>query len=118
MVELPAGVKLAGKLNGRQGYVFYRNYYVRRRRGGIGPAYIYINPFGVDRYDDLWIADLRLEKSFDIRGTRLAGMLDIFNLFNAATVLSRTTLQNVPEANRVYDVLAPRIVRFGVRWVF
>jgi hypothetical protein len=72
----------------------------------------------VDRYGDFWIADLRLEKTFDIKGTRLSAMLDVFNMFNAGTVLSRDLRQNVPSANRVMNILAPRVFRFGVRWVF
>jgi hypothetical protein len=118
MVQLPASVNLAGKLNGHQGYVFYRNYYVRHRAGGIGSARLYLNPFGEDRYDDFWIVDLRFEKSFDIKGTRLNGMVDIFNLLNAATVLGRQPSQNFASANQIYSILAPRIVRFGVRWIF
>ncbi len=118
MVELPAGVNLSGKLNGHQGYVVPRNFYTPPRRGGIGRAYVCLNPFGVDRYDDFWIADLRLEKTFDVKGTRLSGMADIFNLFNAATVLARESRQNLSNGDRVLNILAPRVLRFGVRWVF
>jgi hypothetical protein len=118
MVELLAGVNLAGKLNGHQGYLYPRCFYTRPRGGGIGRAWVYLNPIGVDRYDDFWIADLRLEKTFDIKGTRLSGMLDIFNMFNAATVLAREPRQNLSSANRVLNILAPRVLRIGVRWVF
>jgi hypothetical protein len=118
MVQLPAGVNLAGKLNGRQGYVFPRAFWTPPRGGGIGRATVLLNPPGVDRYDDFWIADLRLEKTFHIKGTRLSGMLDIFNLFNAATVLARERRQNRSNANRVTNILAPRVLRIGVRWVF
>jgi hypothetical protein len=79
---------------------------------------VLLNPAGVDRYEDFWIADLRLEKTFHIKGTRLSGMLDVFNLFNAATVLARERRQNRSNANRVTKILAPRVFRIGVRWVF
>lgn len=118
LVKLPAGVNLAGKLNGRQGYGFPRSFWTPLRGGGIDRAWVNLQTFGNARYDDLWIADLRVEKSFDIRGTRLSGMLDIFNLFNTATVLSREPRQNLTTANRIVDILAPRVLRFGVRWVF
>ena len=118
MVELPAGVNLSGKLNGHQGYVYPRSFWTPPRRGGIGRAYVYLNPFGEDRYDDFWIADSRLEKTFDIKGTRLSGMADIFNLFNAATVLARESRENLSNGDRVLNILAPRVLRFGVRWVF
>jgi hypothetical protein len=118
MVELPAGVNLAGKLNGRQGYGFPSSVWTPPRRGGIGRAWVNLQSLGEARYDDLWIADLRVEKSFDIRGSRLSTMLDVFNVLNAATVLSREPRQNLPVANRIYDILAPRVLRIGVRWVF
>jgi hypothetical protein len=118
MVQLPAGVNLAGKLNGHHGYIFPRNFWTPPRGGGIGRAMVYLNPFGVDRYDDFWIADLRVEKTFDVKGTRLSGMLDIFNVLNAGTVLAREPRQNLKNANRVLNILAPRVLRFGVRWVF
>ncbi len=118
MVELPAGVNLAGKLNGRQGFGFPSSVWTPPRRGGIGRAWVNLQPLGDARYDDFWIADLRVEKSFEIRGSRLSAMLDVFNLFNAATVLSREPRQNLPVANRIYDILAPRVLRIGLRWVF
>jgi hypothetical protein len=118
MVQLPAGINLAGKLNGRQGYVYPRAFYTPPRSGGIGRAWVYLNPFGVDRYDDFWIVDLRLEKTFNIKGTRLSGMLDIFNSLNAGTVLAREPRQNLANANNVINILAPRVLRIGVRWVF
>jgi hypothetical protein len=118
MVQLPAGVNVAGKLNGRQGYIYPRSFWTQPRGGGIGRALVRLNPFGVDRYEDFWIADIRVEKTFDIKGTRLSGMLDIFNVLNAATVLDREYRQNLSSANRVINILAPRVLRFGVRWVF
>ena len=118
MVQLPAGVNLAGKLNGHQGYIFPRSFYTSPRRGGIGRAWVNLSPFGEDRYEDFWIADFRVEKTFVFKGTRLTGMLDIFNVFNSAYVIAREPRQNLSNANRVLNILAPRVLRFGVRWVF
>ena len=118
MVQLPAGVNLAGMLNSHQGDVYPRSFRTPPRRGGIGRALMYLNRFGVDRYEDFWIADVRLEKTFDVKGTRLSSMLDIFNLLNASTVFARELRQNLSNANRVLNILAPRVLRFGVRWVF
>ena len=109
---------LAGRLNGRQGYVLPPTFWTPNRGGGIGRADVLLEPIGATRLQNLWIADLRLEKAFDIRGTRLSAMVDIFNLFNAATVLAREKRQNLDSANEIRDILSPRILRFGVRFTF
>jgi hypothetical protein len=44
--------------------------------------------------------------------------LDIFNLLNGGTTLSRQGQQNSPNANLISSILAPRVVRFGVRLTF
>ena len=118
LVQLPAGVTLAGKLNSRQGYIFPRTFWTRSRGGGIGSADVLLEPLGENRLDNLWLADLRVEKSFDIGRTRLSGMVDVFNLFNSATVLAREYRQNLDTANRIDDILSARVIRFGVRWMF
>jgi hypothetical protein len=115
MVQLPGGVNLAGKLNGRQGYPFIRTFRTPSRAGGLGRIEALLEPVGESRLDSLWIADFRVEKSFDIGGRRLSGMVDIFNLLNSSTVLKREQRQNLTTANRIQDILSPRVVRFGVR---
>lgn len=39
-------------------------------------------------------------------------------LSNIATVLGRHFRQNRSNANQITDILAPRVVRFGVRCIF
>ena len=41
--------------------------------------------------------------------------VDAFNLTNASTVLARQTRQNFAQANYVTRILAPRVVRFGLK---
>ncbi len=118
MFELPAGFHLAGMLNARQGFIFQKVYWVERRSGGIGSGRVFLQPLGDSRLEDLWLVDIRVEKTFDIGRSRLSAIMDVFNLLNSATVLAREPRQNVPSANRVYDILSPRVVRFGARWAF
>jgi hypothetical protein len=73
---------------------------------------------GEQRLDNLWYADLRLEKAFRFGRADLSAMMDIFNLLNANPVLDRERRQNYDTANKVRDVLSPRVVRFGVRFRF
>ncbi len=118
MVELPAGFHLAGTLNARQGFIFQKVYWVQQRSGGIGSGRVFLQPLGDSRLEDLSLVDFRLDKTFDIGRSRLSAIMDVFNLLNSATVLAREPRQNVSSANRVFDILSPRVIRFGVRWIF
>jgi hypothetical protein len=118
LVELPAGINIAGRVNGRQGYIFPQTFETGPRGGGIGRADVLLIPIGDSRYEDLWLVDLRLDKTFVLGRARLTGMVDFFNIFNSATVLARHFRQNRANANQVRDIVAPQVVRFGVRCVF
>ena len=101
MIQLPYGINLAGKLNGRQGYFWAQTYRTPNRAGGIGRIEVMLqDALGEKRLENLWYADLRVEKSFNIGKTRWSGMMDIFNLTNAATVLGRHQRQNLSNANQ------------------
>ena len=41
--------------------------------------------------------------------------MDVFNLLNGNTPLSIQPVQNVGNANQVSSILAPRVIRFGLR---
>jgi hypothetical protein len=41
--------------------------------------------------------------------------LDIFNLSNSSTVLAIRGTHNATNANQIQAIVAPRVVRFGVR---
>jgi hypothetical protein len=43
---------------------------------------------------------------------------DMFNVFNANTVMGRRTNQNAANANSVFGILAPRIARIGMMVTF
>jgi hypothetical protein len=118
LVQLAAGINLAGRLNARQGFIFPQTFETKPRGGGIGRADVLLIPVGDNRYEDLWLVDLWIDKTFDLGRARLTGMIDIFNLFNTATVLRRHFRQNRSNANQINDILSPRVVRFGVRFIF
>ena len=117
MYQLGGGFNVAGKLNGREGFVFPETYRSASRPGGAGRVEVLFDPIGNTRLEHLWIADLRLEKQFEFGGARrLSAIMDIFNLFNEPTVLGRERRQNLTTANRVQDILSARVFRFGVRF--
>jgi hypothetical protein len=62
--------------------------------------------------------DFRLGKEFAFNRTRFNVDLDIFNLFNAATVLGRQYDLRVDTADNVLEIINPRVLRVGVRFNF
>jgi hypothetical protein len=118
MYQLPGGFNIAGKLNGRQGYIFPLTFRSDNRSGGIGRTEVLLEPFGDSRLDNLWYVDLRLEKMFTFDRYKLSLMVDGFNMTNAAPVLERERRQNMSNANKIRDILSGRIFRFGVRFNF
>jgi hypothetical protein len=88
------------------------------RRGNLGRANVDIDRWGDIRLDNHYQLDLRVDKQFPIGRTRWTAAADLFNVFNAATVLDRQEIQNSPTANFVEEVLAPRVARFSVRVQF
>ena len=116
LYQLPKGFTIAGKLNGRQGFVFPRTWRSPNRAGGLGRVEVILEDIGESRLDDLWVTDLRIEKSFEFGSARLSAMADVFNLFNANAVLGREKTQNISTASRIQDILSARIWRFGVRF--
>ena len=68
------------------------------------------------RYDDVFVADLRLDKEFAATGnTSLTFSIDAFNVFNDGTVLSRRTNLGSGTADWVTGAVSPRVYRLGVR---
>jgi hypothetical protein len=59
--------------------------------------------------------DVHWDKTFRFDRRRFSFNVDTFNLMNAATVLARVTRQDASNGNFVSTILAPRIVRFGLK---
>jgi hypothetical protein len=67
------------------------------------------------------VLDLRGEKSFMFGSRELALSLDLFNVFNSATVLGRqydVTTTGTTGFNQPLEIMNPRLLRFGVRFQF
>jgi hypothetical protein len=83
-------------------------------------VYPYAVPFGDERLDSMFMMDARVEKSFKISNIgRLGLIMDIFNLTNSATPLRKDrNVYSTTTFGRVYEILNPRVFRFGVRFQF
>jgi len=109
------GFNVAANLTGRQGYPIRYN---RPTVGSDGTRRFIqvVEDLGDFRYDDIFLADLRLEKEFAASGnTSLTFSIDAFNVFNDGTVLDRITNVNATTVNWVESTVSPRVFRLGVR---
>jgi hypothetical protein len=127
MYSLPwAGVNVAANTNYHQGYPFPTAINVTTRGGGLGTATVLLEPLGDIRLPNTFTLDLRVDKVFQFGAMRMIPSVDVFNVTNANTVQSRrrviytlngTTLtgSSPTNANQISSIIAPRVVRFGVR---
>jgi len=67
------------------------------------------------RYPDVWDTDLRVARNFRLGAVTVRGMFDVFNLFNANTVLLRNGNITATTSNQIAQNLSPRIARIGVQ---
>jgi hypothetical protein len=111
---LPFAIGFSGSWKVQSGIQWGRT--VEVRFPGDGTRTVRVESVTANRAPTVGILDFRLDKSFNIRGTRLVGMLDIFNATNAGSVTSfRQTTVNYQEVTGILD---PRVVRLGVRFTF
>jgi hypothetical protein len=75
---------------------------------------VLLDALGEQRFPNFATMDLRLERAFRVRGMKVLPSFDMFNVFNANTVMGRRTNQNAANANSVFGILAPRIARIGM----
>lgn len=125
MYALPWGVSVAGFFNARQGFPYIPTILTPTRTGALGRIDVYTEPFGTHRYPNFNTLDAHLDKALVAGRRRIIGSVDVFNIGNAATVLDEGNTnatgevrQNSSTANNVATILAPRVVRFGVRVQF
>ena len=66
------------------------------------------------RYDNVWDTDVRAARTFKVQSVSLRVIGDVFNLFNANTVLVRNNNILSTTFNRIAQNVSPRILRVGV----
>jgi hypothetical protein len=113
--DRPWGFNIAANLYAREGYPIP---YFRRASGldGIRRDILVVDDITKFRFENVWTADVRLEKEFRATGnTSLTFSIDGFNIFNEGYVLRRYRNLAAGNANWVRETLSPRIWRLGVR---
>ena len=116
MYTLPwQNINVAGSYNGRQGYPFPQAILTPSRANRAGTANVLLDTLGDVRLPDFHLLDVRIDKAFTFGTTRIVPSMDIFNVFNSNTVLAYRRIQNATNANNISGIVAPRVIRFGVR---
>jgi hypothetical protein len=120
--ELPWGITSAATLRITKGEPYGRT--VNSAGLNQGTLSLTVEPIGTFFYPTVKLFDLRGAKSFRLGETwgKVEGIVDLFNVFNASTVLAVNTQTGRdavgPTFGRVLQTINPRIARFGVRWTF
>jgi hypothetical protein len=116
------GIMFGASLVSRQGYAepFFES------NVATGDPLGHKNVLIVDNVDDFRLPsvttfDVRAEKKFPIGTSKLAVDFDVFNLFNAGTVLGRqydARLTGATGFGQTLEIMNPRVARIGVRFTF
>lgn len=113
-------IGVAATYNARGGNPYIRSEQTPFQRPfSAGRATIYLDRRGDVRLPTFQNVDLRIDKPFTFFNRVKASLsMDIFNLTNGSTTLSMRGGQNASNANTISSLLAPRVIRFGVRATF
>ncbi len=118
LYQLPGGFEIATSVYARQGYP--RPIFIQAATGAFeGTVNVLAVPaVDANRLPTLFDIDLRLAKNVKIGGSSLTLSAEAFNLLNSNTELNRVSNAGSAVFNRLEEVMAPRIVRVGVRYGF
>ncbi len=119
-------VNVSGNMQYRQGYPYPNAITVTSRGNGLNNINVLINPLGETRRPNVVYGDLSVSRAFTFRHVRLVPEMAVFNVGNVNTVLARRRIvyshnaasgagSSPANADLISGVIAPRVIRFGVR---
>jgi len=115
--QLPAGFEVGANLFGRQGYVQPLMFQVNAGGDGRVRA-LATSTLDQIRYPNLWDLDLRVAKTITIARAKFLLSADAFNNVNAGTVLAQNRNLAAGAVGTINEIIAPRILRVGVKFQF
>jgi hypothetical protein len=115
MYQLAYGLNLSAFYNTRQGYPIARYIQSPSRANGAGVVSVLVDRPGDVRLPNYQNLDFHVERPIGSPRVRLVPSLDVFNVGNTNTVQAIRGTQNASTANNIQAIVAPRVVRFGVR---
>jgi hypothetical protein len=115
MYQAPYGVNVSAFYNARQGYPFERFILTPTRPNNGGQASVLLDAVGENRLPNFQNVDFHVERPISFMGAHLVPSVDVFNVGNFNTVQALQRQQNSTIANQISAVVAPRVIRFGIR---
>jgi hypothetical protein len=113
--QAPYSINVSAFYNARQGYPFEAVIRQGSRQNGLGQIDILLDPVGENRLPNYQNLDLHIERPIIFGSTHFVPSLDIFNVTNNNTVQAVRGVQNASNANFIQAIVAPRVIRFGIR---
>ena len=114
--DRPWGFNVSASIQSREGYPTPYILDATNTGDGISRDINVVDDFDRFRLDDLTTIDLRLEKEFALSSAvNFTFGIDVFNVTNEGTELSRIREINTSRAFFLNDNVSPRIYRLGVR---
>jgi hypothetical protein len=115
LYELPYRINVSGFYNARQGYPFEQGILSPSRLRGAGTVFVVLDQVGALRLPNYHNVDFHVERPISLATVKFVPSLDVFNLTNGNTVQAIRGTQNAANANQIQAIVAPRVLRFGVR---
>jgi hypothetical protein len=115
LYNLPWDVNVSAFYNARQGYPFEQGILSPSRANGGNTVFVLLDPVGDNRLPNYQNLDFHVDKRFRFGQASILPSLDVFNVANSNTIQAIRGSQNASNANQIQAILAPRVVRVGVR---
>jgi hypothetical protein len=115
MYQLPYAVNVSAFYNARQGYPFERFVRTATRPNNGGTADVLLDAVGENRLPNFQNVDFHIERPVSFMHAHLVPSVDVFNVGNFNTIQALQRQQNATTANQISAVVAPRVIRFGIR---
>ena len=115
MYQAPYGINLSAFYNARQGYPFEATVLTPNRPNNGGQVNVLLDAVGENRLPNFQNVDIHVERPVKFMTSHIVPSMDLFNLGNFNTLQARRPSQNATTANQISAVVAPRVIRFGIR---
>jgi hypothetical protein len=115
LYQAPFGINVSAFYNARQGYPQEITVQTPTRLNGAGQVDVLLNPVGETRLPNFHNVDFHVERAVRVMNLNFVPSLDVFNVANSNTVQAIRSRQNASNANQIQAIVAPRVIRFGVR---
>jgi hypothetical protein len=118
LYELPWQMSVSGTMYGRQGYPTAEVITVNRPDGLGQTRVLRDRDLDAARFPDVHLVDLRLQKRLSMGRLQATLDLDVFNTANNASTLRQVGEANSVNFRKTLEIVAPRLVRLGLRLQF